>query len=414
MKRPPTKALLPLAVLAAGGLVAVLFVVTAPNLEVEPPPSFAPLVRVIEVAPETVRLTVSTQGTIAPRTESELVPEVSGRIQWVSPALVSGGFFKADAVLARVDPLDYELALERARATLARATSEHRRAQKQLRRRRGLQKSDAVSASRLDDAVNAEQVARAVLREATAAVAQAVRDLERTELRAPYAGRVRSESVDIGQFVNRGTPIARIYAIDYAEVRLPIPDEELAFLDLPLWRADETEVEGPEVVLRARFAGADHEWRGRVVRTEGEIDPQTRMVHVIARIKDPYAASDDGRPPLAVGLFVRAEIQGRMASNVVVVPRTALRNRDQIFLVDGEDRLRVRTADILRTDRNRAFLRGGLQPADRLVVSVLEPAVDGMRVRPVAAADPGETRRAEAVAEAARTPAVGAVPEAVE
>jgi RND family efflux transporter MFP subunit len=241
-----------------------------------------------------------------------------------------------------------------------------------------------------------------------------VRDLERTELRAPYAGRVRSESVDIGQFVNRGTPIARIYAIDYAEVRLPIPDEELAFLDLPLWRADETEVEGPEVVLRARFAGADHEWRGRVVRTEGEIDPQTRMVHVIARIKDPYAASDDGRPPLAVGLFVRAEIQGRMASNVIVVPRTALRNRDQIFLVDGEDRLRVRTADILRTDRNRAFLRGGLQPADRLVVSVLEPAVDGMRVRPVAAADPGETRRAEAVAEAARTPAVGAVPEAVE
>jgi RND family efflux transporter MFP subunit len=309
------RTLLPLLVLALGAFGAWALLATPPQLEVEERARQTPQVQVLEVAPGTVKLRVRTHGTVAPRTESDLVPQVSGPITWVSPALVSGGFFELGEVLLRVDPRDYEASLERARATLVRAESEHDRSLKELERRHSLQQRNAASAARVDDAENAERVAGATLREARAALDQAERDLGRTRLRAPFTGRVREERVGVGQFVNRGSSVARLYAIDYVEVRLPIPDRQLAYLDLPLMRPGggrngrgEVE-EGPVVTLSANFAGEDHTWTGQVERTEGEIDARSRMVHVVARVEAPYEqAAEGGRPPLAVGLFVRAEI----------------------------------------------------------------------------------------------------------
>jgi hypothetical protein len=145
-----------------------------------------------------------------------------------------------------------------------------------------------------------------------------VRDLERAEIVAPYAGRVRGKDVDVGQFVTVGASVATIYAVDLAEVRLPLPDEELAFLDLPLSYRGSTNQPTPRVTLRATFAGETHEWEGRVVRTESEIDPVSRMVHVVAEVADPYAPGPNpNRPPLAVGMYVEAEIEGRTVSDVV-------------------------------------------------------------------------------------------------
>ena len=192
----------------------------------------------------------------------------------------------------------------------------------------------------------------------------------------------------MGEFVNRGVPMARLYATDYAEIRLPVSDEDLAFLDLPLWYREEgTDTEGAAVELRADFAGAKHTWEGRVVRTEGEIDPKTRMVHVIARVEDPYRRSGD-RPPLAVGLFVEAQILGREAEGVVVVPRAAMRGTDQLLVADPEDRLRFRRTQVLRAGHDEVVIRSGLEPGDRVIVSSVEAAVDGMPVRPVAAEEP--------------------------
>jgi RND family efflux transporter MFP subunit len=327
---------------------------------------------------------VRTHGTVAPRTESELIPEVSGSVIWVSAALVSGGFFEEGEPLLRIDPSDYEVALERARANLARASSELERARKELKRRRGLSERNVGSTAQLDDAENAEHVASAALRGARAELDKAERDLARTEIAAPWAGRVREERVDVGQFVNRGASVASLYAVDYAEVRLPISDRELAFLELPmLYRGGASEEIGPEVRLAARFGGADHAWRGRVVRTEGEIDPKSRMVHVVARVQDPYAQSNGDRPPLAVGLFVVAQIEGRRVENAVVLPRAAMRGADRVLVVDDDDRLRFREVDVLRAAREEVVIQAGLRPGERVSVSQLEAVVDGMRVRPL-------------------------------
>jgi RND family efflux transporter MFP subunit len=379
------KVYLPVAILGLGMLGFAVLLSTGPRAEPRPPKVPIPLVRVAEVVLRDVQLEVVTHGTVAPRTESDLVPEVSGPVVWASPSLVSGGFFDAGEALLRVDPRDYEVALERARANVARARSEHDRALKELERSRGLAKRDFASAAQLDTAVSAESVASATLREARAALSQARRDLERTEIHAPFTGRVREERVDVGQFVNRGAPIAKLYAVDYAEVRLPIPDDELAYLDLPLFQRGENEPEsGPEVLLRARFAGADHTWSGRVVRTEGEIDPRSRMVNVIARIEDPYGTSgDSGRPPLAVGLFVEAEILGNRVTDVALLPRAALRGRDRVWVVDEESRLHFRAVEPLRSTRTEVVIRSGLEAGERVCISPLETVVDGMRVRVV-------------------------------
>ncbi|MDE2976304.1 MAG: efflux RND transporter periplasmic adaptor subunit [Acidobacteriota bacterium] len=220
--------------------------------------------------------------------------------------------------------------------------------------------------------------ARARAEAALANKRRAELDLERTAIRAPFAGRLRAKRVDRGEFVNRGVPLATIYAVDAAEVVLPVPDSELAFLDLPL--GGELGRSGPRVLLRARFAGGRHEWEGRIARVGGEIDPATRMVNLIARVDDPYRASGD-RPPLSVGLFVDAEVVGRSVESVFQVPRGALVGADRVWLVEG-GRLVLRRVGILRADPEVVIVSDGLSAGDRISLTILESAVDGMRVTP--------------------------------
>ncbi|MBW2425315.1 MAG: efflux RND transporter periplasmic adaptor subunit [Deltaproteobacteria bacterium] len=349
-------------------------------------PSLAPLVRTMVVRSEPHRFTVRAHGAVTPRTESDLIPEVSGEIVWISPAFAAGGFFEKGEPLARIDAADYRVDLEAARATVARATSEFARAEKELRRQRQLADRSVASESRIDDAVNAFKVAEASLREAEARLERSERDLARTEIKAPYRGRVRSEQVDVGQFVNRGTPIATLYSVDYAEVRLPLPDRELAYLDVPLiprsaGEEADPEENGPRVELEAEFAGALHRWEGHLVRTEGELDPRSRMVHVVARVRDPYGLVEPRSAPLAVGLFVNATIEGERLEKAYVLPRDALRPGGRVYVVDESGLIRFRDVDVLRTERSRVILGGGLRDGERVCTSPLEAAIDGMAVR---------------------------------
>jgi RND family efflux transporter MFP subunit len=353
----------------------------------QPPETLAPLVRVVSVSRERVRLTVRAHGTVTPRTESDLVPEVAGRVVAISPALAAGGFFERDEVLLEIDPRDYASALARGEARVRRARSELALARANLERLRALNDGGVASAAALDEAENAARVARAARDEAIVALEDARRGLERTQLRAPFAGRVREKRVDVGQYVSPGHPVARLYAVDYAEVRLPIPDGELAHLGLPLDSRTEGALPEPSVVLRAHFAGAEREWRGRIVRTEGEIDPRSRMLHVVARVDDPYGIGAEAPgAPLPVGLFVDAEIQGRTLADVFVLPRAALREGDRVFAIDAEERLRSRAVEVLRTEGDRVVARGELEEGTRICISDLRTATEGMRVR----AAPGE------------------------
>ncbi len=378
------RTVIPLAVLAAAGAGAVVMIRAKPPVETRPPGVLPPLVRIQEVTLEDLSLTVTGQGTVSPRTESQLVPEVSGRVIWVSPSFASGGFFDAGATLLKIDPYDYDQAIVRAEADLARAKL--RLAQEEAEAEVARDEwAELGTGTPTPLTLREPQVA-----DATAAVAaeassleRARRDRDRTEIKAPYSGRLRQKQVDVGQFVTIGAPVASVYAVDYAEIRLPLADDELAYLDLPLvYRGGSDQQRGPSVTLRADFAGKTHEWSGRIVRTEGEIDPQSRMVHAVAQVRNPYGRGDDpDRPPLAVGMYVEAEIQGRVAEQVAVLPRAALRGTDEILIVDDEDRLRFRTVDLLRKTDETIVVRAGLAAGERVCLSPLEAVSDGMRVR---------------------------------
>ena len=375
------KVLFPLLIVAAGFGVAALLLVSGPQIEPQPNDALAPLVRVALVEPQTLRLSARTNGIVVPRTESELIPEVDGRVTEVARSLVSGGFFSAGETLLLIETLDYEVALEQARAGLTRAESDLDNAQRTLNRQSDLVRRGATSDSQRDDALNRVRIAQATLKDAKARLSRAQRDLTRTRIIAPYDGRVRSEQVDVGQFVKRGTSVGTIYAVDFAEVRLPIQDEELAYLNLPLTQSGSTELElAAPVTLRARFAGAEHLWEGRVVRTEGELDPNTRMVNVVAQVAEPYAPAGD-RPPLAVGLFVDAEIMGATLPNLVKLPRAAMRGEDKVLVVDDNLQMFFRTVNVLRRDQDDVYIDSGLRAGELVCVSPLQSTADGMRVR---------------------------------
>ena len=380
--------LLPLFVLGLGWYGATTMIAAREEPETEPIEIPPPLVRVLEVKPTGLRLTVKAEGTVFPRTETELVPEVTGRVVWVSSSLASGGFFEKDEELLKVDRREYELAVIRARSAVAQSelTLATEQEESDLARKEWetLGQGDPTPLTFREPQV---AQAKATLASAEAALEQAEYDLERTVVKAPYAGRIRTKSVDVGQFVTRGAPVARVYAVDFAEVRLPIPDEQLAFVDLPLaFRGREGEAKGPKVTLRARFAGREHTWQARIVRTEAEIDPQSRMVQAVARVADPYGPGKRaGRPPLAVGMFVEAEIEGNWASSVVILPRSAVRVGDEVYVVDENNRLEFRPVEVLRAERERVLVRSGLKAGERVCLSNLETAVDGMKVEVVEA-----------------------------
>jgi RND family efflux transporter MFP subunit len=379
------KIIVPLMFLVAGAYGAWKMIDARPEVETKAPEQVVPLVRAIPVVKESIRLSVFSQGTVTPKVVSDLIPEVSGKAIYVSPSVVDGGFFEKDEVLLRIDPHDYELALIRSEAEVAQATLrlEQERAEAAVAAKEWQELGRDEEASPL--VLRKPQVAQAeaALAAAQANLQQARRDLDRTEIRAPYAGRVRQENVDIGQYLSRGVSVAQIYSVDVAEVRLPLPDEELAYVKIPLsYRGEASARKGPAVLLRAQFAGEEHLWRGRVVRTEGEIDRNTRMLYVVAEVEDPYGhGKDPSRPPLSVGMFVEAEVLGNQLSNAVVLPRGAIRGSDTVYVIDSEGRLRFRTVEVFKRERERVIVRGGLEPGELVCVSPIETVVDGMRVR---------------------------------
>jgi RND family efflux transporter MFP subunit len=379
------KVLLPFGILLVGATISMVMVKSRAPVEMRPTAEFAPLVRVIEVQPEQITMVVKTQGTVKPRTEGELVAEVNGQVIWVSKGFAAGGFFEKGEVLVQIEARDYELAVITARGQVAQAKVryETEEAQAEVAREEWEQLGTGADSPLATRELQMQEAA-AALAAAEAALERAERNLRRTRVRAPFAGRIRAKLTDVGEYLAPGVPVASVYSVDYAEIRLPIPDADLAYVDLPVDYRDKAAQEtGPVVHLYADFAGRRHHWQGRIVRVEGEIDPQTRMVHAVAQVDDPYGrGAETDRMPLAVGLFVEAEIEGLEISDLYVVPRSAVRGT-QVLIVDDEDRLRFRDVEILRNDRENVYIASGLGPGERVCVSTLQAVSDGMKVRSV-------------------------------
>ena len=373
------KFVIPAIVVIASIFGAVTLLATSPQLEPSSIEPIAATVRIQEISPEPIQLTVHSQGTVVPNTESELIPEVSGRVIWKSPALVNGGYFEAGEPLLRLEDNDYRSTLARARSSLNRAEAEFEHARFEYQRLKSLEERQLASQSQIENQLRAYRVTEAALQDARAAFNQVSRDLARTEIKAPFTGLVRQESVDIGQFVSRGVSVATIYAGDQAEIRLPIADRQLAFLNLPLGHRGELPAEQqPNVTLTAEYAGRTLSWQGKIVRTESQIDTASRMVHVIARV-----SNEEQDVPLNVGLFVNAEIEGLLVQDVVVLPRNALRNGNRVLVVDEENRIHYRDIEPLRLYRDQVLIQSGLQTGERVCISPLQTAIEGMTVNPV-------------------------------
>jgi len=392
MSRHALKIVLPAAVLVIAVAAAALLASSRGAPPRTEKPALGPLVEVLLAATADVPVEVTGHGEVTARTWVEVVPEVSGRVLEVHPELVPGGLVRAGEALLVVDPRDYELAVERARATVARATV---RLEQEL--------AEAAVARSEWEAIHPGQdpasgltarepqvaQARAELAAAEAELAAAALALDRTTITLPFDGVVVSESVDPGQVVAPGRAVAQVYGTATVEVRVPLDDGELAWFALPTGPG----TAGAVAEVSARFAGARHTWPGRVVRMEGQVDPVSRLVHVVVEVPRPFARTE-GRPALMPGTFVDVAIRGTVMKGVVPVPRHALHGGRELWVVE-DGVLRVREVEVVRADRDTAYLSAGVSDGEAVVVSALDAVTDGMTVRvpssPTAGEDAGET-----------------------
>ena len=335
-----------------------------------------------EVQADNVVVSIHTQGEVRPKTEIDLVPQVSGRVVAIADVFAEGAEFAANTLLLKIDDTDYKFAVIRAEAKVAEAQTmlEKELANKKNKDEQWKGKKNRNDASPY--ALNQPQVAeaKAKLRAANADLAAAEVNLSRTEIKVPFHGRVREKSIGVGQYVTAGTSLGRVFSTDIVEVRLPLTDIQLAELQLPMgFMASESNA--PQVKFTARVGNKSHAWHGKIVRTNASVDQQTRMIYAVAEVQDPYGAGADGMTPIAVGMFVRAEIEGVSSQAALVLPRLALRNNNTVYVVNDENRLEIRTVDILSTSPDTVFVSTGLVAGDKVVTSTIPTAVDGMEVR---------------------------------
>ena len=360
-----------LSVIGIPGL-AVVIVLVMIALKPEPPKKerveLGQIVDVIELKPMTTEFEIKSQGTVRPRTSTILSAEVSGTIVEISPKFIAGGLFQKNEVLMKIDPTNYYVELQQAEAIVKQRQIEFDGASK-LREQGYRAEVELASAA-------------AALATAKASLVRAQKNLDRTYIKLPYEGIVRSKEADLGQFVNIGTRLGATFATGMAEIRLPLTDEDLIFLDLPdLTDMNQvTTIVGPNVILTATQKGQQNSWSAKIVRTEGVVDENNRVTFAIAQIDDPYQLYGDSNA-LPIGTFVTANIQGLSVPDVYRIPRRLVRGMNELITVDNQNNLNIKKINIVSSDAEYVYIDKGVQTGDRVVVTPIQAPVNGMAVR---------------------------------
>jgi RND family efflux transporter MFP subunit len=367
------KFILPILILLIAVSITATLVIFRPDAAQITPERPITSIEVIAVQPQSVQLTVSSQGTLLPTVETDLIAEVSGRVIKVSDSFRIGNHFRKGDRLIKIDPADYEAAAASAAAHLADAQLALAQEQAQFKQAAAdWQALGNGEASALT--LRKPQLAQAEARMASAEakLKRAHRDLARSEIIAPYDGIVLSKQVDLGQFVtaNPGNPIGRIYATGSAEVRLPITEKEATLLD--------------QRSKRQRFVTLTQGTSGLTLtaplnRIEDNVDPSSRLLYVVARVPAPFDPKPD-QPALRRGSFLQAEIEGRMLSDAYVLPRYALRGSDTVYIVNDSGTLETRRVQIIKSDAQEVIITAGLQPGERVATSPIAYYVENMAV----------------------------------
>lgn len=365
-------------VAAIGSVMALAAAKEAPEKKEEAPRQVS--LYVDEVRAENVTISVRTQGEVRAKTEIDIVPQVSGRIVSISDSFSEGAGFVPGEALIQIEDSDYKLAVTSAEARVAEARVRLEQELADARIKKKQWQDWVKDGAPTPLALNQPQVAeaQAKLRAAEADLENAKLDLDRTQIKLPFKGRVLERTAGVGQFVNVGAKLGRVFATDKVEVRLPLTDSQLAELNLPIGFVASAQHQAPKVTFSANLGGEDHEWVGRVVRTHASVDQQTRLMYAVAQVEDPYGlAVDSTGMPLAVGLFVSAEIEGVKPQNALVMPRLALRSEDKVYVIKDE-KLEIRTVDVLSTTEDQVIVTSGVEPGEQVVTSPVRGAYDGM------------------------------------
>lgn len=364
---------IPIVILIAGILVFFLFSSMKKPPEEKEEVDNTPIVAVepISVAPMTLQ--VNSYGVVEPKYETELVAQISGQIVELSDTFVRGGFVKQGQLLARIDPNDYEAALIDAEATMASA-----RASLQTERAQGLVAEQEwkriTDTSPTELSLRKPQLAQEIARvkAAQASVLRAKRNLERTEIRAPYDAMIASRNVGLGSFVGTGSMVGKLLGTAIAEVRLPVADNQLEFLI--------AQGENATVNLIGTFAGRETVWAAKIVRNEGVIDSKSRMTYLVAEINDPYALlNENNETPVRFGSYVKAKILGLELAQATSIPRYLVEN-SRVALLDSESKLHYSEVTIVRQNGKNVIISKGLSDGDQLIVSALDYPIDGMKL----------------------------------
>ncbi|GAB5560262.1 MAG: efflux RND transporter periplasmic adaptor subunit [Synoicihabitans sp.] len=352
----------------------------APRRQFQAPPREV-VVRPLEL--ESYQVELLSQGSVRARTTSTLIPEVRGRIVDIGPNFQEGAFFEKGEILVEIDQSDYETELIVAEAALAQAelrlVEEQARSAQAKRDWERLNPNTPATSLTLREPQLKQAAASAA--SAQARVNTAKLNMERTKIRAPFAGRMLSKNVDVGQYVSPGNQMARIFAVDLAEVRLPLTATQFSFLDMEeTYRGENPNLaQGPAVELSLEVGGQKYFWRGRVARSEGAVDTRSRQLFVVAQIRNPYGRTANDRPPLKVGSFVEASISGRVLEDVFLVPRNLVRENTYVLMVDrseGRDVLRRRDVSIIWETDEVAVVNGGLKEGEFLCLTQVPLALE--------------------------------------
>ncbi|MAE04004.1 MAG: efflux transporter periplasmic adaptor subunit [Porticoccaceae bacterium] len=375
--------LLAIGVVAAALFVAVMMNLLAPGADKSPEPEAAIAVKTMLVKSADLAVRVESQGVAKARTKTSLVSEVSGAVLRVSDNFVVGGTFQAGDMLMALDPTDYEVALQRAEARLmsVKAAMEFERARSVQAAKEwamtGRPQSEApLLALRRPYLLEAE----ANLLQAQSEVRQAKIKLEKTVIKAPYAGMVANKLADVGQFVTAGTRVGEAFAIDYVEVRLPLTERDLSMMGSLLSQnlTDKT------VLLSGAVDGINTSWQATIVRSEGVVSELNRAQYLVARLADPYGLKvDQGNKsvPLRVGTFVKASIEGKVLKDVFQIPRSALLEGSRVGLIDSEQLLKIVSVTVAHADDQYYYLSNGLTEGMEIVISALGTPIEGLKLR---------------------------------
>ena len=398
---PDKRVVAPIVILLVAAAVTATLVLTRPDAEQREAPAPTLFVNTVVAQPQLASLTIQARGTVGPRVETTIVSEVSGLIVDRASSFVAGGFFRAGETLLTIDPRNYRAEVARAEAAVAQARTAI--ARELVLAGRPAQDFQRLQELTLEDVEMEELALRkpglaqalAELESARAGLDKVRGDLDRTRIRAPYDGLVRARRADIGQFVAAGTPLAETFAVDRAEVRLPLKQNDLPFLALPPPGAEQRPEGALPVTLRADIGGRESRWTGRLVRTEGVFDARSQVLYGVVEVDDPYRLrADDGAEPLRLGTFVTAELPGRALENVVRLPRHTLTPGDRVWIVTEDDTIAPRDVTVARTDDDWVYVTHGLADGDRVCVTPIANPLAGMPVRIVDDAEALARRRA--------------------